>query len=83
MLRITHCLDNRLIHDGENVSLTRSPDLFFSAFGTRLCYRVSKPQGLVWLEVLGKLKTFIDLIESQTRDLPTFSIVPQPTTLVR
>jgi hypothetical protein len=35
----------------------------------------------VWLEGLCKLK--IHLIETQTRDLPACSIVPQPTTLPR
>jgi hypothetical protein len=43
--------------------------------------RLSKPQGLLRLEGLGKLKKFNDLIQSQTRDLPSCSIVPQPTTL--
>jgi hypothetical protein len=28
----------------------------FSACGIHLCYRFSEPQGLVWLEGLGKLK---------------------------
>jgi hypothetical protein len=35
----------------------------------------------VWLEGLGKLKKFSDLIGTQTRDLPACSIVPQPITL--
>jgi hypothetical protein len=35
------------------------------------------------LKVLGKLKKFIHLIGSRTRDLPTCSIVPQPITLQR
>jgi hypothetical protein len=29
---------------------------YFSASGTHFCYRLSKPQGLVWPEGLGKLK---------------------------
>jgi hypothetical protein len=37
----------------------------------------------VRLEGLGQLKKFNDLIGDQTRDLPTCSIVPQPTTLLR
>jgi hypothetical protein len=37
----------------------------------------------VRLEGLGKLKGFIHLIWSRTRDLPACSIVPQPTTLPR
>jgi hypothetical protein len=43
-----------------------------------LCWRLSKPQGLVPQEGLGKLKEFIHLIGSRTRDLPACSIVPQP-----
>jgi hypothetical protein len=31
---------------------------FFSVSNTHFCYRLSKFQGLVWLEGLGKLKTF-------------------------
>jgi hypothetical protein len=47
--------------------------------GTHLCQRLSKPQGLVRPEGLGKLKTKIDLPrKNSTRDLPAYSIVPQP-----
>jgi hypothetical protein len=37
---------------------------------------MNKPQGLVRPEGLGKLKTFIYLIVSRTRDIQAFSIVP-------
>jgi hypothetical protein len=37
----------------------------------------------VWPGGLGKLKKFIHLIETGTRDLPTCSIAPQPTTVPR
>jgi hypothetical protein len=38
----------------------------------------------IWrLEGLGKLKKSNALIENRTRDLPAFSVVPQPTTLPR
>jgi hypothetical protein len=37
----------------------------------------------MWLEGLGQLKKRIHLIGTRTRDLPTCSIVPQPTTLPR
>jgi hypothetical protein len=37
---------------------------------------VSKPQGLVRLEELRKLKKLIYLIGSRTRGLPAFSIMP-------
>jgi hypothetical protein len=40
------------------------------------------PKAIVRLEGLGQLKK-IHLIEIRTRDLPTFSVVPQPTTLLR
>jgi hypothetical protein len=36
-----------------------------------------------WLEVLGKLKKKINLTGSQTRDIPVYNIVLQPTTLQR
>jgi hypothetical protein len=39
---------------------------------------LSKPQGLVRPEALGKLKKYIHLIGSQTRDFPTCSLFPPP-----
>jgi hypothetical protein len=39
---------------------------------------LSKLQGLVQLEGLGKLKKYIHYIWSQIRGLPACSIVPQP-----
>jgi hypothetical protein len=61
MLRIPHCLDSRFRDGREFVSLARrlrcTPQKhYFSVSGTRFCWRPSKPQGLVWLEGLGKLK---------------------------
>jgi hypothetical protein len=49
-------LNNRLTHGGEVVSLTRRPRstpqaLFFPVSATHFCQRLSKPQGLMWLEV--------------------------------
>jgi hypothetical protein len=44
---------------------------------------MSKRQGLVWLEVLGKLEKINDLIGSRTPELPVCTIVAQPTTLQR
>jgi hypothetical protein len=41
------------------------------------------PRARVRLERLGELKKTNDLIGNRTRDLPAFSIVPQPTTLLR
>jgi hypothetical protein len=60
-LRILHCLDNRLTDGGKVVSFTHwsrsTPQKhYFSASGTHFCFRLSKPQGLVRLEGIGKLK---------------------------
>jgi hypothetical protein len=41
------------------------------------------PRAIVRLEGLGKLKNIQDLIGNRTRDLPTCSTEPQPTTLPR
>jgi hypothetical protein len=83
MLRIPHCLDNRLIDGRKVVSPTHRPRStppkhYFSASGTHFCQRLSKPHSLVRPQGLGKLKTFIHLIGSRTRDVPVCSIVPQP-----
>jgi hypothetical protein len=61
MLRIPHYLDNPLTDGGKVVSPTyrsrSTPEKhYFSAFGTHFCQRLSKPQGLVRLAGLGKLK---------------------------
>jgi hypothetical protein len=61
MLRIPHCLDNRLTDGGKVVSPTHLPYFtpqkhYFSASGTHFCQRLSKPLGLVRPEGLGKFK---------------------------
>jgi hypothetical protein len=63
MLRIPHCIDNRLIDGGKVVSPTHrphfTPQKHYSSFnvsGTHFCQRLSKPQGLVQLEGLGTFK---------------------------
>jgi hypothetical protein len=61
MLGIPHCLDIRLTAGGKVVSPTHRPRYtpqkhYFSASGTHLCYSLGKPQGLVRLEGIGKLK---------------------------
>jgi hypothetical protein len=81
MLRISHCLDTRLTDVGKVVSLTHRPRFtpkkhYFSASGSHLCQRLSKPQGLVRPEGLGQLKKYIHFIVSRTRDLPASSIAP-------
>jgi hypothetical protein len=65
---IPHYLDNRLTDDDWVVSLTCLPSS-----------TPTKPQGLVRLEELGKLKKCNYLIGFRTYDLPACSIVPQPT----
>jgi hypothetical protein len=82
MLRIPHCIDSRLTGGGQVVSPRlrprSTPQNHFSASGTLFCYRLSKLQGLVLPEGLGKLKKFIHLILSRTLDLPAGNKEPQP-----
>jgi hypothetical protein len=54
-----------------------SQNHYFSAPDTYICWRLSKPRGLVRLEELGKLEKLIHLNGSRTRDLRACSIVPQ------
>jgi hypothetical protein len=60
MVRNPHCLDNRLIDGSEVVSFRRRPcsteETFFSVSGTYFYYRLTNPQGLVRLEVVGTFK---------------------------
>jgi hypothetical protein len=81
MLRFPHCLDNRLTDGGKVVSPTHRPRsslqiYYFSAFGTYLCQRPSKPQDLVWPEGVSKLKKFVPVIGSRTCGFLSCSIVP-------
>jgi hypothetical protein len=81
MLMILHYLHSRLTDGGKVVGPTHRPRSTlqkhdFSASGTHICYRLSKPQGLVRPEGLGKLKNFIDLLRFRTGDLPSSSIEP-------
>jgi hypothetical protein len=82
MLGIPHCLDSRLTGGCKVVSprlRTRStPQKQFSASGTLFCYRLSKPQGLVRPQGLGKFKKFIHLIASRTLDHLAGNKEPQP-----
>jgi hypothetical protein len=60
-------LDNRLTDSGEFVSPTQRQSStpqkhYFSASGTHFCYSLSKPQGVLWPEGLGKIKKCIRLI---------------------
>jgi hypothetical protein len=62
MLKIPHCLDNRLTYGGKAVSPTHWPHFtpqkhyYFSISGTHFCYMLSKLQGLVPPEGLGTFK---------------------------
>jgi hypothetical protein len=74
MLIIPHCRDNRLTDGGKVVSPTHRPrsdrqEHHFSASGTHFCWRLSKRQGPVRPERLGKLKKIIKLVGSPTCDL--------------
>jgi hypothetical protein len=88
MLRITHCLDNWLTDSGNVANLTHwlcsiPQKHVFSSSGTHLSYRLRKPQAVVWLEGLGKLKQINSPHSVSNRDLPACSIVPQQTILAR
>jgi hypothetical protein len=84
MLRIPHCLHSRLTNGSEVVGLTHRPrstpriNLVISVSGTQFCQRLSKLQGLLRLEGLGKLKKFSDHFGCGTRDLPACSVVCEP-----
>jgi hypothetical protein len=64
MLRIPHCLDSRLTDGGKVVSAKHPPHFtipkhyyeYFYVSGTHFRKRLSKPQGLVGPEGLGKFK---------------------------
>jgi hypothetical protein len=61
MLRIPHCLDDRLTDGGKVISPTHQPRStphkhHFLASGAHFSYILSEPQGLARPERLGKLK---------------------------
>jgi hypothetical protein len=84
MLRISHCLDSRLRDGGKFVRHKHrprsTPQKHFPSSSSHFCYRLNRPEDLVRLEGLGKLKKkrIIYLIRSRTCDLSACSIVPQP-----
>jgi hypothetical protein len=51
--------------------------------GTYFCWRLSKPQAMVQLEGLGKLKQFSYLVGTRTRYLEACEIAPQLSTIPR
>jgi hypothetical protein len=62
MLRIPHCLDNRLTDGGKVVSpmhlshFTPQKHFYLYVYGTNFCLRLSELQGVVRLKGLGKFK---------------------------
>jgi hypothetical protein len=70
--------------DGEVVSLTRcSPFTPRKIPGTHFYYRLSRPQGHIAAGRIRSIEKSNGPIGNRTRDLPSCSIVPQPTTLPR
>jgi hypothetical protein len=63
MLRIPHCLEDRLTNGGKVVSSEHrphfTPQKHISVCGTHFYWKLSEPQGLVRPEGLGKLKKII------------------------
>ena len=51
--------------------------------GTDFCLRLSQPQGHIAAEKIMSMKNSNDTTGNRTRDLPTCSVVPQPTALPR
>ena len=47
--------------------------------GTHFCYRLSRPQGHSAARRITSMKNSNDTIGNRTRDLPTYSVVPQTT----
>jgi hypothetical protein len=73
MLRISHCLDNRLTDGGKFVSpmhrmRSTLQKHYFSASGTHFCYRLSKSQGLIRPEGLGKLEKSTTITSTNTNN---------------
>jgi hypothetical protein len=80
----TTVLDNRLTDGGEVVSLTRLPPFTPRKIpDTHFYYRLSQPQGQSAAGRIKSIEKSNDLIGNRIRDLPAYSVVPQPTTLPR
>jgi hypothetical protein len=79
MLGIPHCIDNRLTDGGKVVSSTHQPhftpqkQFYFYVSGTHFCEWLSKLQGPVRTEGLGKFKK----ITSSGIETATFRFVAQ------
>jgi hypothetical protein len=83
MLRIWHCLDNRLIDGSKVVSATQPPHFtpqkryYFFVSGSHFCYRLSKPQDLVRPYCLPTDKTtpHLPTLTNSPFDLCSYNIV--------
>jgi hypothetical protein len=79
--RLPHFIDNRLT-DGGEVSPTRwLPFTPRKNSGTHFCSTLSRPQGHSAAGKVRSIEKSSDIIGNHTRDFPTCSVVPQPTTL--
>jgi hypothetical protein len=84
MSKLPYFLDYRLTESGEVISLTRRPPYTTRKFpGTHLCWRLSRSQGHNSARRFGSIEKCSALIGNGTHVLPTWRIVPQPTTLPR
>jgi hypothetical protein len=81
MLMTPHFLDHRMTDGGQVVSLTHRRHLvtkiFIFQFMVLIFVKWSKPQVLVRLQGLRKLKKFIHFMGSQTCELITDKVIPQ------
>jgi hypothetical protein len=84
MSRLSHFLDNRLTDNGEVVSLTLRPPFTpkENSWYSFLLEAESTP-GLCAARKIRSIEKSNGVIGNRTRDLPTCSIVPKPTTLPR
>jgi hypothetical protein len=69
MLRIPHCLDNRLTDGGKVVSPTHLPHTtpqkhYLSVSGTNFCYKLTNPQGLMRPEGLDTFKNSVHRVSN-------------------
>jgi hypothetical protein len=72
MLRIAHCLDNRLTDGGKAVSPIH---IIIFSFATHFCYRLSKPRGLV--QPKGVVKFQKNEFTSSDVEPATFQLIAQ------
>jgi hypothetical protein len=78
--RLPRFLDNQPTDGGEVVSLTRRPPFTPSKIpSTHFCKRLSRTQGHSATGRIRSIEKSNGLIGNRTRDIPTCSIVPQPT----